>query len=314
VKADIANNSNGYVITLGQIADLDTRSTATNPFTSNTLADGDVIYLSPTTPGHITNIKPSAPQHIVYVGMVVRTSPTNGTIQYRIQNGYELNEIHDVVATAPVDNDYLYYEASTDLYKLRQMTAARITDANTVGQSLVKLANPNVISYMRINADNTVATLTLAQLKAELGLIAQIQATQLTNSSTTVGVDITGCTVALEANAVYIGKMTIASGSVPVLGFSMTFTFPSGTTVSAGRINSGASTTGQVMQWSAVTSGTALSPLFGTAQNQAGYAEIQFYISVGSTAGNFVPSFRSGSTGSAITIYAGLTSIQLQKV
>jgi hypothetical protein len=213
-----------------------------------------------------------------------------------------------------VDNDYLYYEASTDLYKLRQMTAARITDANTVGQSLVKLANPNVISYMRINADNTVATLTLAQLKAELGLIAQIQATQLTNSSTTVGVDITGCTVALEANAVYIGKMTIASGSVPVLGFSMTFTFPSGTTVSAGRINSGASTTGQVMQWSAVTSGTALSPLFGTAQNQAGYAEIQFYISVGSTAGNFVPSFRSGSTGSAITIYAGLTSIQLQKV
>jgi hypothetical protein len=72
VKADIPNNSNGYVITLGQIADLDTRTTATNPFTSNTLADGDVIYLSPTTPGHITNVKPFAPQHIVYVGMVVR--------------------------------------------------------------------------------------------------------------------------------------------------------------------------------------------------------------------------------------------------
>ena len=174
VFADIANNSDGFVITLGQINTLDTRTTATNPFTSNTLADGDVIYLSATTPGHITNVKPFAPQHIVYVGMVVRTSPTNGTIQYRIQNGYELNEIHDVVATAPVDNDYLYYEASTDLYKLRQMTAARITDANTVGQNLIKLTNPNAISFIRVNADNSVTARTPAQVLTDLGVSANI--------------------------------------------------------------------------------------------------------------------------------------------
>lgn len=166
VYEDIANNSDGYVVTLGQINTLDTRTTAAHPFTSDTLVDGDVIYLSPTTAGWVTRVKPSAPQHIVYVGMVVRTSPTNGTIQYRIQNGYELDELHDVVATTPVNNDYLYYDSSTSLYRLRQLTAARITDSTTVGQNLVTLPNPSAIRYLRINADNTISAITTAELKS----------------------------------------------------------------------------------------------------------------------------------------------------
>lgn len=170
VYADIANNSNGFVITLGQINTLDTRPTATNPFTSDTLVDGDVVYLSPTTPGHITNVKPSAPQHIVYVGMVVRTSPTNGTIQYRIQNGYELDELHNVVATAPANNDYMYYDASTSLYRLRQLTAALITDSTSVGQNILKLANPSAVRYLKINADNTVTARTAAEMVSDLGI------------------------------------------------------------------------------------------------------------------------------------------------
>jgi hypothetical protein len=314
VYEDIANNSDGFVVMLGAIDTLDTRTTAPNPFTSDTLVDGQVIYLSPTTAGHVTNVKPSAPNHLVYVGYVIRTSPTNGTIEYRIQNGYELDELHDVVATAPVDNDYMYYDSSTSLYRLRQLTAARITDSTSVGQNLVKLTNPSAIRYLRINADNSVSALTASQLKSDLGFITQIQSTQLTNSSSSINVTISGCTIALEANTNYTGKMTIASGSVPVLGYTLVFNFPTGTTIRAGRLNSSSSTTAQVMLWQEMTSGVAFGTQFGNAQNQSGYAEIQLYISVGSTAGNFTQDFRSGSNGSAITIYAGLTSIQLQKV
>ena len=117
VLADIANNSDGYVCTIGTLDNLDTRSVATNPFTSDTLVDGDTIYLSPTTAGYITNVKPYAPSHIVYVGKVVRTSPTNGTIVYRIQNGYELAEIHDVDARYPVNRDLLMYDSATQLWE-----------------------------------------------------------------------------------------------------------------------------------------------------------------------------------------------------
>lgn len=117
IQDDILNNADGYALTLGVIDNLDTRTTATHPFTSDTLSDGDTIYLSPTTAGYITNVKPSAPNHIVYVGKVVRTHPTEGTIVYRIQNGYELNEIHDVAISSPANNEVLTYESSTQLWK-----------------------------------------------------------------------------------------------------------------------------------------------------------------------------------------------------
>ena len=123
VYADIANNSDGYVVTIGTINTLDTRTTAANPFTSDILADGNTIYLSPDTAGYITNVKPSAPNHIVYLGKVVKTSPTQGTIVYRIQNGYELDELHDVQATSPNSNDTLYYDGTTRLWKTASLTS-----------------------------------------------------------------------------------------------------------------------------------------------------------------------------------------------
>ena len=118
---DIANNADGYACTIGTIHNLDTRTTATNPFTSDILADGDTIYLSPTTAGYITNVKPTAPNHLVYIGKVVRTTPNDGTIVYRIQNGYELDELHDVQATAPTNKDVLYFDGSVAQWKTNQV-------------------------------------------------------------------------------------------------------------------------------------------------------------------------------------------------
>jgi hypothetical protein len=251
---------------------------------------------------------------MVYVGYVIRTSPTNGTIQYRIQNGYELDELHDVVATAPVGNDYLYFDAGTSVWRTRQLTLGSITDVTSVGYNIGTLTPPGAIRYLRINADNSIAPLTASQLKADLGFISQIQSTQLTNNSTTSSVNITGCAITLEANSIYIGRMTVASGSVPVLGFSLLFTYPNGITALAGRTSSAASTTAQVMQWHTLSSGTPFTPLLGTAQNQVGYATIDLYIATTVNGGTFMPAFRSASTGSAVTIYAGLTNIQLQKL
>ena len=183
-----------------------------------------------------------------------------------------------------------------------------------VGTSIATLTNPLAVSYLQINANNSVTPLTAAQLKTALGFIAQIQSTTLNNSSSSVAVNIDGCIVALAANSTYIGKMTIASGSPSTAGFPLTLTFPTGTTINVGRINTGATVNAQVMQWQGSTSGTALGTNFGTAQNQIGYAELQLYIAVGANAGNLTPSFVSGSNGSNTTIYLGLTSIQLQKL
>ena len=125
---DISNNSDGNCLVLGYLDTLDTRTTATYPFTNDTLADGDTIYLSPTTAGYITNVKPSAPNHLVYLGKVTRTSPTTGTIIYHIQNGFELDEIHDVAISSVADKDLLSYESSTSLWKNKSASALGIVE------------------------------------------------------------------------------------------------------------------------------------------------------------------------------------------
>ena len=106
-EASIANNANGIVISAGVLSNVDTSA----------FTDGDKLYLSPTTAGGVTTTKPSAPNHLVYVGVVTRSHPTQGTVSVRIQNGYELDELHDVAIASKTNLDLLAYESSTSLWK-----------------------------------------------------------------------------------------------------------------------------------------------------------------------------------------------------
>ena len=106
VKTAIANNGFGYVIVRGEVENLDTSA----------LTEGVQLYLSPTTAGAWTTTKPSAPQHLVYVGIVIRSHPTQGVILVAVQNGYELNELHDVAISSPTNGQVLKYNSSTGLW------------------------------------------------------------------------------------------------------------------------------------------------------------------------------------------------------
>jgi len=170
VMTDIANNSDGYVLVQGTLHDLDTRTGAggaTNPFTDVTLADGDLLYLHPTIAGYVTNIKPLAPQHLVYVGVVTRTSPTNGTIVYRIQNGYELYELHDVAPLPYINNGVLYRDTATNLWKsatistllggtplLTVPTLAQVTTAGNTTTNAITVGGLNLSSNIAITTNN----------------------------------------------------------------------------------------------------------------------------------------------------------------
>lgn len=67
---------------------------------TSTWADGDPVYLG-ATPGTITNVKPYAPNHLVYLGVVTTASPGSaGRMYVRVQNGYELEELHNVRDTS----------------------------------------------------------------------------------------------------------------------------------------------------------------------------------------------------------------------
>jgi hypothetical protein len=111
IQANIANNAVGNVVCVGDIVGLDTSS----------FAEGVQLYLSSTVAGEYTSVKQLAPNHLVYIGIVTRQHPTLGQIEVKIQNGYELDEIHDVAISSKVNNQFLVYESASDLWKNKSL-------------------------------------------------------------------------------------------------------------------------------------------------------------------------------------------------
>ena len=107
ITADIANNSNGYVTIIGLVSNLDTSA----------YTDGAQLYLSPTTAGTLTATKPYAPQHLVYMAVVAHAHPTQGKLLVKVQNGYELDELHNVSAQSPATGQTIVYNSSTSLWE-----------------------------------------------------------------------------------------------------------------------------------------------------------------------------------------------------
>ena len=138
VRNDITNNNNGYVVVAGRISDLDTQA----------YTEGTQLYLSPTTAGTFTSTKPYAPQHLVYVGIVVRAHPTQGVVEVKIQNGYELDELHNVAAQTPTNNDGLFWESATNLWKNKSIATilGYTPQAQLNGTGFVK-ASGTTITY-----------------------------------------------------------------------------------------------------------------------------------------------------------------------
>jgi hypothetical protein len=102
VAEDIANTSNGFVAINGIIHELNT----------NAFTEGDILYLSPTVAGEITNVKPVSPAHSVVVGYVAKKSAGDGHILLHVQNGYELDELHNVSITSAANGNFLEYNGT----------------------------------------------------------------------------------------------------------------------------------------------------------------------------------------------------------
>ena len=120
VTETIANNQEGFITTSGLVRGINT----TGSLQSETWADGDILYLSTTTAGNITKVKPTAPNHLIVIGYVIHAHITQGTIFVKVDNGYELDELHNVYVNPSTlaNNDLLTYESSSQLWKNKQIT------------------------------------------------------------------------------------------------------------------------------------------------------------------------------------------------
>lgn len=112
----IANNANGEVVIFGLAESLNTSA-----YTA-----GTALWLSPTVAGGMTMTKPSAPNHMVFIGFCTRSHPTDGTIEVKVQNGFELEELHNVAIASVANGQTLQYESATSLWKNHTLTKSDV--------------------------------------------------------------------------------------------------------------------------------------------------------------------------------------------
>jgi hypothetical protein len=109
VENDIPTSNSGIVIQAGNIGNLN--------LPTSSYTDGDILYLSPTVPGGYTTTKPLAPFHICKLGSVTRAHPQFGSIEIKIENGWQLDELSDVsIPAVPADSVLLQFSRVDSLW------------------------------------------------------------------------------------------------------------------------------------------------------------------------------------------------------
>lgn len=102
----VTGGQKGFATTFGLVRGLNT----------NGMTEGAAVWLSATGSGNMTTTRPTTPNHAVFIGYCLRASSNNGVVFVNIQNGYELDELHNVKITNPQDGQVLKYQASTGLW------------------------------------------------------------------------------------------------------------------------------------------------------------------------------------------------------
>jgi len=172
VSENIDNNQTGKIIVIGEITGLNT----TGSLQGETWNDGDVLYLSSSTPGNLTITQPIAPNHLVVIGYVVYAHANQGKIYCKVQNGWELGELHDVYAPSPTHNEGIFWSSGTTRYENKSIenvlgftpirplskpansSALTGTASNTLVDSLLIPANTFKVGIGKLSVRNTWTT------------------------------------------------------------------------------------------------------------------------------------------------------------
>jgi len=188
---DIAAGQVGYIRCQGYVSGLDLSA----------FASGTTLYLG-STAGTLTSVKPQAPNHLVYIGVVARNNAGSSILYVRPQNGYELDEIHDVLITSPTTNDFLVRNGS-NLWVNQSPATARTslglgtaaTTNSTAYATAAQGTNADTAYADRLKWDGGATGLVAATGRTSLGLgtaattnaTAYATAAQGTNADTAYG-------------------------------------------------------------------------------------------------------------------------------
>jgi hypothetical protein len=293
----IAPNQEGFIITVGQLLDVNT----TGSLQGETWADGDVLYLSPTTAGRITKVKPTGAGHIVVIGYVEYAHAVNGSIYVKVMNGWELDELHDVDISNPQNNDFLRYNSTFGTWKNHALTK---TDVGLGNVDNTSDANKPISTATQTALDTI-------QVELDKNIEIALTGSNVTTTSATA-VDVTGLvTPTLPASSTWYFEVLLTTACTGAGGIKFGFTAPSG---AAGTLFIEGTSTAMTGYQQSNTTGA----LSGTGVNRFnGPAVTKMYgrVIMGVTAGAIQLQFASGTSGQTSTISGtGASMMRLTRV
>lgn len=169
VLNDIPTSSSGTVVQAGNIGNLN--------LPTSSYTDGDLVYLSPSVAGGITTTKPLAPNHIVKIGTITRAHPTFGSIELKIENGWQLDELSDVkIALVPSDSTLLQFSRVDSLWHDVSPTTAigsryiKPSDTATMLTNYVTNVNYGLIKSSKTISADTSKLSTLYQTNLKINI------------------------------------------------------------------------------------------------------------------------------------------------
>jgi hypothetical protein len=176
VTEPIAIGAEGFITIMGTVNKLNTTG----------LTAGALLYLSATTAGAYTETIPTAPNHKVTIGYVERISTTVGSIYVKVDNGYELQELHNVNIVSPTGGNLLVYDQTNGYWK-----NANLTDGTAISIT-----------------ESTDGAITIANTAPD-------QTVSITGAGTTT---VTGTypNFTVTSNDQYVGTVTSVTGTAPV--------------------------------------------------------------------------------------------------
>lgn len=138
----ITDGADGKATTYGRVKGIQTDGINYG----ETWSDGDLIYISPTTAGALTNVKPNAPDRCILVAAVVNAHATTGTFLVRPTFNPKFTDLDDVNGTPlTVDGQMAIWDQTNKYFDFTENINNFYKMLGSVGQTLYFSAS-NVLS------------------------------------------------------------------------------------------------------------------------------------------------------------------------
>lgn len=219
---NVSANASGFVATDGMVNNVNTQG----------FTDGQIVYLSPVSAGELTPTKPIAPQHLVQIGYVVKGgSVGGGSIYAKVQNGYELGELHDVKTSSSAsiaNNEVIAWNTSAGVFtnstilidtqasvSALQIQLNAVSAATSVNAAAITSIN-NVVSALeiRVSTVSAQASAIQSQVNAVSVLVSalDVRVAAVSASVSALQVQVNAVSAAVSGALVSVSQRVLKAG------------------------------------------------------------------------------------------------------